>query len=91
MRTRQVFAAAAMPEAAVHEDGDFAARPCEVRLSDDAPVLTVAPEVGGPEQLAQSKFGRGVSARADASHDLRAGFLRDVVHNAPARPLPLRV
>jgi hypothetical protein len=78
--TGQVFAAAAVPKAAVHENRYFAARPREVWLAYNGPVLAIALQVRGPKQLAEWEFGRGVSARTDRRHYFGPDFLGYVVH-----------
>src|ERR1039458_1109513 len=46
--SRQILAPAAVPEAAVHEHGDFAARPRKIGLACNWPMLPVATDASGP-------------------------------------------
>lgn len=48
VRARQVFASATMPEAAVYENGYLTPGPGEIGFAENRPVLTIAPQAGGP-------------------------------------------
>jgi hypothetical protein len=81
--TRQILAAAAMPEAAVHEHRQLPARPCEVGLARDGPMLAISADAGRPQELSKGQFGRSVAARVHGRHDFGPDFLLYVVHLAP--------
>jgi len=83
VRAGQVFARAAMPETAVHENRKATAGPREIRLPRDRPVLSIASEARCPQKLSKGQLGRGVAPRVNGRHDFRPNFFRDVVHKAP--------
>ena len=75
------MARAAVPETAVHEDGEALAAEDEIRLAEHGLMATPAGDSGGAEQAGEGDFGRLVSARADAGHYLGAlGPGEDVRH-----------
>jgi hypothetical protein len=77
---RQILAAAAVPEAAIHEYRHLPARPREIRLARYGPMLPVPPNASRAQQFRQRKLGGRITARADSCHNLGSDFLRNVIH-----------
>ena len=67
--------AAAVPEAAVNEDGKALAAKDEIGMAGHGLVPAPAGDAGGAEDGRQLQFGGFVAARADGSHDLAALLL----------------
>lgn len=71
----------AMPETAIHEDGNTKLRKNEIRLSEHGLLAPPAVDTVFPKNLHQRQFGILVSTRSNTRHDLGAfGFAEDVRH-----------
>ena len=72
---------AAVPEAAVDEDGDFLFWEDEVWATKDVCMAAPPFDAVGAEELHEDEFGGFVAAGADGTHDLGAfGFREGVGH-----------
>ena len=70
---------AAMPEAAVHEDGEAGAAENEIRMAGNGLVPPPAGDAGCAKNGRQFQLGGFVAFRADGGHDLRSLFLCEYV------------
>jgi hypothetical protein len=76
VRAWKVFAIRApVPKAAIDEDGDLAARPCEIGFARNLPMFSVAAQSFGPKEFAEGQLSSGIASRADGGHDFGPHFL----------------
>ena len=69
-----------MPKAAIDEDSDLAAGPCEIRFAWNLPMFAITAQSLGPQEFPERQLCSSVASRAHRRHDFGTPFFGNMIH-----------